>query len=160
MNKKSLFIKIAVDNYISSFLFVLTGSLTTLKFFQSLSFKQHLIVSGICAIFSVVIYAHICIKQKSSKKLLFVSLVNIPLFVLFALLNYVVYSFLVSNSLTIKLNSASGIYIMFSMGIYLTTSLVLRIIILFLRLMAMKANQGKQTYESQQSGDDSKPLKK
>ena len=130
MSNKSLYIKVIIESYLNSFLFVLIGTFTSLKLFHSLSLQVQLIFSVLCAFFSVAVYTFICSKEATKKGQIRITFIGIPLFLMFTVLNFCAYMILVPHLLIDELNSANGIYIIFSMGAYVVLSFFLRLVVL------------------------------
>ena len=138
MNKRFLCVGVIFDNLIYSFLFILTATFTALKPFHFLSLEFLLFLTVFCAFIPTATFLFVCLKSNTKKRLVYVCLMNIPLFLLFTILHIFVYTYLIPSTFIVEMSPAGGIFVLLSTGVYLLLSVIFRLLVLVGRLLTLR----------------------
>ena len=125
MNKK-VFFRAILDGVFQSLILTCLVMFTISEYTSILSLEQILLIAASCAVLSSVHYTILALKESTKKKLVYFSLTS---FLGFFLSMVITVIFRISVRLNVwplrEVNNADGILILFAIGCYILTSIIL-----------------------------------
>ena len=141
MSNKKLYIYIVLYNFFNSLLFFFIGIISTLKIFIGLKTNIQISIVVFCAVISAVMYLVCMTKRNLLLKMPYSVFVNTLLFIVYTVINIILYNSLKPCLPIAELNPGYGIWILMLDGIYLFVSTILKLLVLICLRTRQTTNQ-------------------